>query len=127
MTVQRRQSTCDSFTPTGLDELLEVLRDESNRPVLVACLHHSEDWDQLTRELQSTDKHFEGRLLVIVMDCSQEPLAAERLGLLGTPTFLLYAAGREVGRLIGRADSPSLRALVRSVLAAPELDGPDDE
>lgn len=102
--------------------MLAVLRDESNRPVLVACLHRSEDWDQLISELQSTAEYFEGRLLVVVTDCSKEPFAAERLGLLGTPTFLLYAAGREVGRLIGRADSPSLRALVKSVLAAPELD-----
>ncbi len=120
MTERHSQFNSDGYNLISLEQLLAVLDQETNRPVLLACLHEGEEWRQLTDELQTIAEGFAGRLLVVVVNCSQETEAPERLGLLGTPTYVLYAAGREVGRLIGRADLLSLRALVRSVLAASE-------
>lgn len=116
-----QKNQCNSgYTLVSLEQLLVILKEESNRPVLVACLHEGEEWQQLTDDLQTVAERFAGRLLVLAVNCTRESESTDRLGLLGTPTYVMYAAGREVGRLIGRADPPSLISLAGTVLATSE-------
>ncbi len=53
-----------------------------------------------------------GKLKVVRVAGEDSPDLVARLGVRGFPTFLLYAAGQEVGRQAGFAGAQSLRRLV---------------
>jgi thioredoxin 1 len=44
---------------------------------------------------------YEGRLRFAKMDTDDNPLTQVRLGVQGIPTLVLFAGGKEVGRLVG--------------------------
>lgn len=89
-------------------------------PVLVACLHEGGQWDELIAELESACQRLEGRVILRIINCTRYPESVDQLGLLGTPSYIMFVGGRETGRLIGRADSLALMALAGSVTICAE-------
>jgi len=62
--------------------------------------------DDLARERQ-------GELLVAKLDTDRSPVTAQRFGVRGVPTFILFRDGREVARETGALPRGRLEALLR--------------
>lgn len=56
-----------------------------------------------------------GRLLVAKVDTDRAPRVAQRFGIRGIPTLIVFRGGEEVGRSVG-FDPEGIRALVEGVL-----------
>lgn len=54
----------------------------------------------------------QGRLLVLKVDTDRNAELAQRLGIQGVPTLILYRAGQEVRRQVGALPRPALEALL---------------
>ncbi len=54
---------------------------------------------------------------LLKLNSEAEPQVAARLGIRGIPTMLLYAGGREVGRISGAMATPQIVAWARGQLA----------
>ncbi len=53
---------------------------------------------------------------LIKLNSEEEPAVASRLGIRGIPTMLLYAGGREIGRVSGAMGTPQIVSWVRGQL-----------
>ena len=62
-------------------------------------------FDELAAERQ-------GELLVLKMDTDRDPLAAQRLGIRGIPTLILFRDGTEVARQVGAVPKRTLEELL---------------
>jgi thioredoxin 2 len=62
-------------------------------------------FDELAAEQQ-------GKALVLKMDTDREPLAAQRLGIRGIPTLIVFRDGREVARQVGATTKKVLEELL---------------
>jgi thioredoxin 2 len=58
-----------------------------------------------------------GRLRVVKVNVDESPLVAERLGVQGIPTMVLYMGGRDVARQVGALPLDGIRSWVDSSLA----------
>lgn len=57
----------------------------------------------------------QGRLLVLKVDTDRNPDLAQRLGIQGVPTLILYRGGQEVRRQVGALPRQALEALLEGV------------
>ena len=62
-------------------------------------------FDELAAEQQ-------GKALVLKMDTDREPLAAQRLGIRGIPTLIVFRGGKEVARQVGAVPKAVLTELI---------------
>jgi thioredoxin 2 len=61
-----------------------------------------------------------GEVLVGKLDTDRYPEVAQRLGVRGIPTLILFSGGREVARQVGAVPRAGLEALFDSVSTAPK-------
>lgn len=88
----------------------EVLQE--SRPVLVAFIHQGPEFEEqysVMKDLAETVG--DGIKLCAVEDCSLS-VFMETFSVKGTPTFILFKAGREVGRLLGQMRSYDLKKFI---------------
>jgi thioredoxin 1 len=93
----------------------EVLR--SDVPVLVdfsatwcgPCRQIAPLVDQLATE-------FEGRVKVTKLDIDESPGTAQKFGIRGVPTLLVFKGGQVVGQQVGAAPKPTIAALMNKAL-----------
>jgi len=62
---------------------------------------------------------FAGRALVAKLDVDANPRTAQRYGVRGIPTLILFKDGREVDRLVGVQPEPLLRARLEALVGHP--------
>ena len=55
---------------------------------------------------------FEGAVNFLKMNIDENPLTAQRYGIKGIPTFLVFDGGREVERVVGAAGKEALARIV---------------
>ncbi len=109
--------------PTVRCRELEDLVRTADRPVLVACLSGDYNYTpqlNILRELDATPQH---ACMICQMDVEELRACANALHIAGTPTFMLFAAGKERGRLLGYADAERLRVFIGRVLPAAHASG----
>lgn len=93
----------------------EVMR--SDTPVLLAFLQNGLK-DSENEKLEVLASLLGAGIKICVLDDQFFDEFKFRLHVPGTPTYLLFTDGREVGRLLGRADQATLAEFVsRSVMA----------
>lgn len=61
---------------------------------------------------------YAGRVKVAELNAAEAGAIAARLGVMGTPTVLIYRSGREVERVVGYVGSRYLREMVEAALLA---------
>lgn len=86
------------------------------RPVLLACLHLSPDFKQQVEALKGLSKISGEALKVCLLDMDSIGAFRQKLGIAGTPTYLILHRGKEEGRMLGQADRESLTAFVLKTL-----------
>ncbi len=102
------------FTLIGVDEFdFEVMATGKTVPVLLAYINFDSGHKQ-TRILERVFlKYFSKRLKVFLL---QEEVITQRqlndLGILGSPEFILFYDGKEIGRKLGMLDDESLRSFL---------------
>ncbi len=87
----------------------EIMRSE--KPVLIACLHETEQRRHIITVLEQIAAAFYGRIKICILDVKQQPLLSEEFTVNGTPTFILFHR-TERSRKIGMADRPSLESFI---------------
>ena len=85
-------------------------------PVLVACLGSKAQAQGQLDAIGDVARRFGPKLKVYAVDEEELPGMRGRLGLHGTPTFLLFWGGRERDRFVGEAESMALERFVRHAL-----------
>lgn len=96
---------------------IEVELHSSRHPVLVAFLKPNERYGRQTDVLwQVLQRHGEAiHCLLFDPDYLDTAMRQYRVG--GTPTFLLFSSGQEVGRLMGESDEETLDEFISRALA----------
>lgn len=89
---------------------------QGSSPFLVAFLKPNERFWNQTNVLNGACSEMGHLLHCFVYDTDYLDTAMERFKVKGTPTFLLFADGREINRLIGETDSESLEEFVQMSL-----------
>ncbi len=62
--------------------------------------------------------YYSGRAAFAKLNLARMPFVADALGILGTPTIIVFINGREAGRLVGLVDGERLEVAVESALRA---------
>jgi thioredoxin 1 len=102
-------------TVTDASFPFEVLR--ADRPVLVDFYA---DWcgacQQLAPVLDELAGDYDGRVKVVKIDVEHHPATAERLGVRGIPTLVLFDGGEERWRLVNVTRKPAIAAELDATL-----------
>ena len=92
----------------------EVLTEAA--PVLVAWVRRDGNFSNLGRTLEAVSENCEGKVKVCLLEDGQGEYFREEYHVMGTPTFLLFESGREMGRLLGKADEEALEGFIDRTL-----------
>ncbi len=111
------KKTCKRIRPDNFDA--EIVKEP--RPVLLSCMLQGEGFREQLAVIESVSERFAHTLKVCLLDDGYIGAFENRLGVRGTPTFLVLKEGIEIDRMLGTASMETLAAfLVRSL---PELEG----
>lgn len=92
----------------------------AENPVLILCIRRDYEFSSqmgiLKGVLSSMSVNSGLGLKAYLVDEGIDSSLKERLGLQGSPTFLLFSGGREQGRLMGLADESGLKGFLAASL-----------
>lgn len=94
---------------TFSSEAFQSALTEGEVPMLVACLAEGPEFSKTMGVLQSATKDLDRPIKVGVIGEDIRKVFMRRFGIPGTPTFVVFQQGREVGRLLGMADRETIR------------------
>jgi thioredoxin-like negative regulator of GroEL len=94
---------------------------EERRPVLVACIHLDSEFKEQREALEGVSRFYGEALKVCLLDEDSIGALREKLGIGGTPAFVILYGGKERDRMLGKVDSDTLRVFV--LRALPKLFG----
>ena len=86
----------------------------ATRPTLVCFLAPSDVVSEIW--LQEVESRFSGRLRVILSPLSESPVAAMRHGVVLTPAYMMFEAGKKRGLAVGAMNPDDLTRFVNRVL-----------
>ena len=86
----------------------------NSNPLLVAFLKRNERFVFQTEALAKIENSYENKVRCYLFNADYLGTAMERFRVKGTPTFILFDQGREVGRLIGESDGDTLGEFIKS-------------
>ena len=92
----------------------EVSREQ--RPVLLACFYGETELRTQLRVVENVSEGYKDTLKICVIDEDSLSTLREALGIVGTPTFLIFHQGEEKSRILGHVDRETLSAFVRQTL-----------
>jgi len=86
------------------------------RPVLLSFIHRDLEFETHITAMEGISKRYADTLKVCVLDAEFIGPLGEKLGVDGTPTFLVLAEGKEKSRMLGQADNETLEAFLSQAL-----------
>lgn len=101
-----------SIEPQAFDMELQ----SSREPFLVAFLKKNERFLNQSRALDKASMDSEGKVRCYMYAVDYLETGMQRFKVKGTPTFLMFANGHEVDRLIGESDRETLDEFIRNAL-----------
>ena len=113
------------FELISTDNFESGLLDEK-RPVLLACIRRDHEFKEQTEVLERVSKSYGEDLKVCLLD-GDFTGACRRLGIEGTPTFLILYEGKEKARMLGKADMETLNSFVLRALPYSQKENGHDE
>jgi thioredoxin-like negative regulator of GroEL len=96
--------TVKIIEPQAIDNELQ----NGSGPLLVAFLKRNEKYSGQVAVLETACRTHGGAVRCFLYNADYLDTATDRFAVKGTPTFLLFHGGREVNRLIGESDGPTL-------------------
>jgi hypothetical protein len=112
----KRDYPIELIQPVDFDRKLS----SAGGPVIILCISReyefSSQMDILKNVLVSLEGHYAPDLKAYLMDEGFGNGLKEKLGLHGSPTFLLFIDGKEQGRLLGLADEGRLKSFLAAAL-----------
>ncbi len=96
-------------------QAFETELQNGDEPILVAFLKKNERFLEQSRVLERASS-VHPKLHCYMYDVDYLDMGMERFKVKGTPTFLLFAGGKEVDRLIGDSDQDTLDEFIRSAM-----------
>jgi thioredoxin-like negative regulator of GroEL len=103
--VPESAGTVQTFTSEAFQSALR----DWEVPMLVACLTEGPEFTKTLRVLESATSGLGRPITVGVIREDSRKVFMSRFGIPGTPTFVIFQEGREVGRLLGLADREMIR------------------
>ena len=102
------------FTSIGMDNFESEIRLEL-RPILLACIRRGFEAKEQLKVLEKVSREIDRSVKICVL---YEGLsdAYRMLSVEGTPTFLLYFDGEEIGRILGKVAPENLSEYVSEQL-----------
>ncbi|MBL7216769.1 MAG: hypothetical protein ISS62_03675 [Desulfobacteraceae bacterium] len=105
----------DLFILIGPDNFeAEVTNEE--RPVLLSFIYRDLEFEKHLEAMEGLSKCYADALKLCVLDAEFIGSLGEKLGVDGTPTFLVFEEGREKSRMLGQADKEALEAFLSQAL-----------
>jgi len=105
----------DLFILIGPDNFEAEVTNEK-RPVLLSFIHRDLEFEKHLEGMEGISKWYADVLKVCVLDAEFIGPLGEKLGVDGTPTFLVFEEGREKSRMLGQADKETLVAFLSQAL-----------
>lgn len=102
------------FTSIGMDNFESEVRLEL-RPVLVACIHRGFEAKAQLKILEEVSRKIAWNIKICILYKGISD-ASRVLSVEGTPTFLLYLDGEEIGRILGKVPPEKLIGFVSEKL-----------
>jgi hypothetical protein len=100
----------EMFTPIGMDNFdFEITAEK--RPVLLACIRRDNEYRELIEVLESISRRYGDELKICLLDDVFIEVY-RKLGIVGTPTFIIFYEGREKGKMLGKVDREKLNSFV---------------
>ncbi len=100
----------EMFTPIGMDNFdFEITAEK--RPVLLACIRRDDEYREQTEVLESISRRYGDELKICLLNEDFIEIY-RKLGIVGTPTFIIFYEGREKGRMLGKVDREKLSSFV---------------
>lgn len=91
---------------------------EMEVPMLVACLAEGPEFTETVEILHAAISSLARPLKVGIIDEDSRKVFMNRFNIPGTPTFVIFQQGREIGRVLGMADRDMIREFVRTTVDA---------
>ena len=98
-------------------QAFDIELEGESAPLLVAFLKRNERFAFQAEVLERAEQTFGDRVRCFLFNADYLDTAMERFAVKGTPTFILFDRGHEVGRLIGESDSDTLDEFLRNSIA----------
>ncbi|WP_319584346.1 thioredoxin family protein [uncultured Pseudodesulfovibrio sp.] len=89
-------------------QAIDIELQNGDGPLLVAFLKRNEKYSGQVAVLESACRTHGESVRCFLYNADYLDTATDRFAVKGTPTFLLFHEGREVNRLIGESDGPTL-------------------
>jgi thioredoxin 1 len=105
----------DLFILIGPDNFESEVTNEK-RPVLLSFIHQDLEFEKHLEAMEGISKWYAGALKMCVLDAEFIGSLGEKLGVDGTPTFLVFEEGREKSRMLGQADKETLEVFLSQAL-----------
>ena len=86
-----------------------------NKPVLLVCLRKDEAFETQLEEVEEVEevcRKMGNDLQAYLLDEDYLSTVWKRYGIKGTPTFMIFCAGKEKAKLLGRATGPVLSRFI---------------
>jgi hypothetical protein len=89
-------------------QAIDIELQSGGGPLLVAFLKRNEKYTSQVAVLEAACKAHGESVRCFLYNADYLDTATDRFAVKGTPTFLVFHGGREVNRLIGESDGPTL-------------------
>jgi thioredoxin-like negative regulator of GroEL len=99
------------FMRAGHEKLFDLI-EQSGKSVLAAFMRINHGFAEQIASLREVYGDFANQLDVCLVDESSLPMVEKRFTIMGTPTYLLFRNGKELGRYLGYARPEALREFV---------------
>jgi hypothetical protein len=98
------------LTSIGIDDFDSEIK-AKKRPILLACIRRDYEYKEQAEILESVSERYGDELKVWLLD--EDFIGVyRRLGIAGTPTFIIFYEGREKGRMLGKANRKTLSSFI---------------
>lgn len=115
MSVEGPLNHSSSVSLIGLDNFEDKFLKERT-PILLLCMPRSVDSAVQISVLESMQEIFGGKLRVFILKDEFLTAFRERFTIRGTPTFLIFVEGSEIGRMCGLTDQDTLKDFILQTL-----------
>lgn len=100
----------------GADKFVREVLEES-RPVLVLCMHRDSEFQAQIDIIEGICRSYGERLKACLIEDEFNGAFKEKFNVKGTPTFMIFIGGTEIGRMLGHVEQKAWEDFVSRTLS----------
>ena len=112
------------YAITDIDNFEKEIEKETG-PVLLACIRRDYNYNEQEKVIRKISNKFSAVMKVCLLD-DESGAIYKKLGIEGTPTFLLFYNGEEKDRILGKTNLEKLNTFVLQALLALQMATTED-